>query len=151
MNDLENLLNRIEIQIPFYEANNQAISKSNVGWHIEHILLTLNGIVGALAKSDPKGYKWKFSFFKTLILTIKKIPRGKVKAPDVVQPKGNINTETLLVQLSKTRQKITVLHTMNKDNYFEHPYFGKLKTKQTISFLEIHTNHHLKIIDDILK
>lgn len=151
MNKLDQLLDKIESKIPFYEANNQAFSKSNVGWQIEHILLTLNAIIGALAKSDPKGYEWKFSFFRTLILTTKKIPRGKVKAPDAVQPKGGSNTENLLVQLSKTREKIKVLNTLNKGHYFKHPYFGKLNTKQTVNFLEIHTKHHLKIIDDILK
>ena len=43
------------------------------------------------------------------------------------------------------------LENISKDHYFEHPFFGKIKRKETIRFLEIHTNHHLKIIDDILK
>jgi len=43
------------------------------------------------------------------------------------------------------------LKTLPKDRYFEHPFFGKLKLKQTINFLEIHTMHHLDIIEDIKK
>ena len=151
MNKLDQLLNKIEGKIPFFETNNQAVSKSNIGWQIEHIFMTLNVIIDALAKSDPKCYKWTFSFFRTIILTTKIIPRGRAKAPDVVQPAGHINTETLMTQLSETSEKIKVLNTLNKSNYFEHPYFGKLNSRQTVNFLEIHTKHHLKIIDDILK
>ena len=118
MSGLENLLNRIETKIPFYESSNHSVSKSNVGWHIEHILLTINKVSGAIAKSDPNTYSWKFSFSRLLIMTIKKLPRGKVNAPDVVQPKEIFNTETLLTHLSKTREKIKALETINKDNYF---------------------------------
>jgi hypothetical protein len=39
---------------------------------------------------------------------------------------------------------------VSKDHFFEHPYFGKLKLKETIRFLEIHTTHHLSIIEDIV-
>ena len=35
--------------------------------------------------------------------------------------------------------------------YFRHLIFGNLNKKRTIRFLQIHTAHHLKIIQDILK
>jgi hypothetical protein len=151
MKNIENLLIRLESKISFYEVRNQAISNSTLGWQIEHILLTINRIIGAIAKSDPQEYKWNFNFFRILVLNIKKIPRGKIKAPAVVQPNGDITIETLVTHLSKTRERIKVLQSLNKNNYFEHPYFGKLNTKQTINFLEIHTKHHLEIIEDIMK
>jgi hypothetical protein len=42
------------------------------------------------------------------------------------------------------------LETISKDRYFTHPFFGDLTLNQTINFLEIHTKHHLEIIEDII-
>ena len=149
-NKLESLLNQLEFFIPSSESINLQVSQSTVGWQIEHSLLTINGIVSALQKSNPKDYNWKFSLMKLIILTTKKIPRGKAKAPKVVVPKGLINNDDLQEHLSKTRDAIKVLEMVSKDQFFEHPYFGKLKLKETIRFLEIHTDHHLNIIEDIV-
>ena len=151
MNPLATLLNELETKIPQFDKTNQEISKSDVGWHIEHTLLTIIGIINLLSASNPKDYKWKFNFIRIVVLTTKKIPRGRAKAPEVVQPKGNYGVESLTAHLLVTKQKIETLHSMDKANFFIHPYFGKLKLKETINFLEIHTNHHLTIINDILK
>ena len=53
--------------------------------------------------------------------------------------------------LKNTYQAITYLKDCEANQYFMHPFFGQLNKKQTIKFLEIHTEHHLKIIRDILK
>lgn len=65
-------------------------------------------------------------------------------------PKGNIDQAKLEALLSDTRNKCNQLAFLPANKFFEHPYFGKLKLKQTITFLEIHTNHHLEIIQDIV-
>ena len=149
-NSLEILLNELEAHLSNHEAMNLKVSQSTVGWQIEHTLLTINGIVGAVQQSNPKDYKWKFSFIKIIILATKKIPRGKAKAPKIVVPKADIPFADLQQHLAKARETIKGLETVSKDHFFEHPYFGKLKLKETIRFLEIHTNHHLKIIRDII-
>lgn len=150
MNKLDNLLNLLESNVSHHETLNQKVSQASIGWHIEHSLLTLNGITNFLIKSNPTDYKWKFNFIRIVVMTMKKFPRGKAKAPEVVQPKGNIDKNSLLTHISVTRNKINELKTLSKDRYFEHPFFGKLKLKQTINFLEIHTKHHLDIIEDII-
>jgi hypothetical protein len=121
-----------------------------VGWHIEHSLLTLNGIANSLIQSNPTAYKWKFNFIRIVVLTTKKIPRGRAKSPEIVMPKGSIDQPKLTALLTETRSNCKELSFLQADKYFEHPFFGKLKLKQTISFLEIHTNHHLEIIRDIV-
>ena len=150
MNKLDILLNQLETKIPHHEKLNQKASHASIGWHIEHSLLTLNGITDFLIKSNPNDYKWKFNFIRIVVLTMGKIPRGRAKSPEVVQPKENIDKNSLLIHIIETRNKINELKTLSKDRYFEHPFFGKLKLQQTINFLEIHTKHHLDIIEDII-
>jgi hypothetical protein len=150
MNKLDNLLYLLETNVSHYETLNQKVSEANVGWHIEHSLLSLNVVTNLLIKSNPNDYTWKFNFIRLVVLTMKKIPRGKAKSPEVVLPKGIIDKHSLLSHISLTRNKINELKTLSKDKYFEHPFFGKLKLKQTINFLEIHTKHHLEIIEDII-
>ena len=151
MKNLETLLDLFESRIPLFENENQAISKSNVGWHIEHSLLTLNEVTKFLTHSNPKEYRWRFNLIRILVLNRGKIPRGKAKAPKVVVPQKTIDQATLLIHLNESRKSILELKTISKDHYFEHPFFGKIKRNDTIRFLEIHTNHHLEIIEDIIK
>ncbi len=151
MNRLDKLLTQLETKIPFYETAKIEVSTGTVGWHIEHSLLTLNGITDFLIESNPEDYKWKFNFVRIIVLSMKKIPRGRAKSPEIVQPKDNIDKTHLEIHLSKTRNNIKKLEHLSRKKYFEHPFFGKLKLQQTINFLEIHTNHHLEIIEDIIK
>ena len=150
MNKINNLLNQLEAKISNGENLNPVISKGSVAWHIEHSLLTINLIINALIQSNPKNYKWKFSFIRMVVLLMKKIPRGKAKSPKVVLPHENISNESLVRHLLLTKDSIMNLESLSKDKYFTHPYFGDLKLNQTIRFLEIHTQHHLEIIEDII-
>jgi hypothetical protein len=150
MKQIDKLISKLETNIPFFDKTNPAISAGSVGWHIEHSLLTLNGIANSLIQSNPAAYKWKFNFIRIVVLTTKKIPRGRAKSPEVVMPKGSIDQAKLMALLTETRSNCKELSFLQADNFFEHPFFGKLKLKQTITFLEIHTNHHLEIIRDIV-
>lgn len=150
MNTLQQLLEQLESKIGLCELYNRNQSKGNVGWHIEHSLLTLNKVMDALMQSNPKEYKWRFNFVKIMVLTLKKIPKGSAKAPRSVVPKGTVDSAHLTAHLALTRTKINALEPVSKVAYFNHPYFGDLKRNQTLRFLEIHTQHHLAIIEDII-
>ena len=150
MKNLGNLITELENKIPKQESINQAISKSSVGWHIEHTLLTINRVIDQLKKSDPNDYKWKFSSLRILVFTISKIPRGRAQSPNSVKPGNNFTAETLKDHSGTIKEKIKELQALKPNNYFEHPYFGKLNLKPAIKFLKIHTKHHLDIINDII-
>ena len=151
MNKLDNLLDQLEANVSHYETLNQKVSKANVGWHIEHSLLVIKQITATVAQSEPKLYKSKFNVKRFVVFLTKTIPRGKAKAPKVVIPSEEITVDSLQESLKNTYQAITYLKECEANQYFMHPFFGQLNKKQTIKFLAIHTEHHLKIIRDILK
>lgn len=145
------LIKELENRIPDLEKLDPATSSSPVGWHIEHSLLTIDKIVEAVSKSDPREYKWRFNFARLLVFTINKIPRGRAKAPDSVQPKTEFTTATLKIHVAATTEKTRALNSLEANSFFIHPFFDKLNLKPTIKFLRLHTQHHLAIINDIIK
>ena len=151
MKNLDAILPELANHIADYNQSNKAISEVSVGWHIEHSLLVIKQITATVAQSEPKLYKNKFNVKRFFVFLTKTIPRGKAQAPKVVIPVDEITIETLQASLKNTYQAITYLKDCEEHQYFMHPFFGQLNKKQTIKFLAIHTEHHLKIVRDILK
>jgi hypothetical protein len=151
MKNIDAILPELANYITDHNQSNQAISEASVGWHIEHSLLVIKQITATVAQSEPKLYKSKFNMSRFFVFLSNTIPRGKAKAPKVVIPAENITLETLQESLKNTYQAVAYLKDCQEDQYFMHPFFGQLNKKQTIKFLAIHTQHHLKIIRDILK
>ena len=151
MKNLDAILPELANYITHHNQSNKAISEVSVGWHIEHSLLVIKQITSTVAQSEPKLYKYKFNISRFFVFLSKTIPRGKAKAPKVVIPVEEITIETLQESLKNTYQAIAYLKDCQEHQYFMHPFFGQLNKKQTIKLLAIHTQHHLKIIRDILK
>jgi hypothetical protein len=151
MNPLLPLLQQLENHISNFEKTNPNVSNSTVGWQIDHCLLVINGIIGQLEISDPSKYQPKWTFPKFMVFTTGKIPRGKAKAPKVVIPTQVATQEELLSKLAAAKNNVLKLDTFSENQFFNHPFFKDLNVKQTKKFLTIHTKHHLKIIQDILK
>lgn len=150
MKEITALIIALEEKVPMLQHENLKISKAKVGWHIQHSLMVINSIIDALKKSEQANYRWKFNLGRYYILFINKIPRGKGKAPKVVQPKDAFTKELLIESVALAKQNIHELRHLQKNHYFIHPYFGMLNLKPSIRFLQIHTQHHLNIINDIL-
>jgi hypothetical protein len=150
MQELHKLLNQLESDISLFDKVNLAVSSVSVGWHIEHSLKTIDQIVTACKKSNPVNYKWRFNFKRVLIIgIIKKIPRGKAKAPKIVRPDGTISSDSLQLSLQKVKENIIDWNQLEKNAHFSHPFFGDLNKKETADFLVLHTKHHYKIIKEI--
>ncbi len=150
MMKMSDLLQEIESNIAFFEVSNKRVSKSNVAWHLDHSLKVINSVATVLQKS-PADYKWNFNFKRDYFLFVKRIPRGKAKAPKAVRSFEEITATSIERQLKTARYLIKEIETLHPKTNFVHPYIGKLNLKQAYIFIEIHTQHHLKIIDDILK
>jgi len=126
------------------------ISSSNVAWHIDHSLKVIQRVCNFLIESDPKDYEWKFNKWRSIIFLTGIIPRGKAKAPRQVRPPEVISIEDVKTQLEEVHQLLKTTEKLPLKSNFDHHIFGKLHLKKTIRFLEIHTNHHIKIINDII-
>lgn len=147
---LSQYLNRFEVVMPQFETKNLKVSKSSVGWQIDHSLKVINGIIHQL-KASSNNTKPKRTLLGNFCLITRYIPRGKGKAPKVVLPPDTIKLNNLKEQLEAARIAIEDYSKINTKATFKHPYFGILNKTSTLRFLEVHTKHHLKIIEDILK
>jgi hypothetical protein len=145
------LVKKLESLITVKDIRNDSVSKSNVAWHLDHSLKVFNLVSKSLVLSNPKHYTNKFNAWRFLLFNLNYIPRGRAKAPKMVFPPNEISKELLEKQIQLAFENIEQLKTANKNAYFKHFVFGVINKKRTIRFLKLHTNHHLKIIKDILK
>ncbi|RYD80284.1 MAG: hypothetical protein EOP53_08270 [Sphingobacteriales bacterium] len=143
-------IQQLEKLLPENEKINPAVSKGSMGWHMEHTLLVINAIISTLKKSDPKDYKWRFEPKRMILFTFKRIFRGSVQAPEIVVPAKNFDLESLQKHIRITKAQIKTLENAKPNQHFQHPFLGVMNLEQTIKFLAIHTNHHIKIMKDIL-
>jgi len=144
-------LNRLESHIENHSISNPKASKGDIAWHIDHSLKVFNNVIIALQKSDPNTFKNNFSFLGKLFFTLGFFPRGKAKAPKYVTPPEVILKENLISQLQEAKTNMNSIADLDKNAYFKHPLFGHINKKRVATFLALHTNHHLKIMEDIMK
>jgi hypothetical protein len=147
---LTHLINSLEKHIEHREISNPNISKANIAWHIDHSFKVIIRVVSTLQSSDPTLYKNNFSFLGKIFFKLGFFPRGKAKAPNYVKPPEVILKEDLLSQLQEARAHIEIIPTLDENAFFKHPLFGNINKIRVSRFLELHTNHHLKIIKAIM-
>jgi len=141
---LEEMMNHSILKAP-------QVSAEGVDWHIDHSFKVISVVIKALKKSDPSTFRRKYNLLRSVIFVSGKIPRGKGKAPKSVLPPEVISKEDLFLQIKEARKQLTEMKDLHADSNFKHPYFGVLNLKMAQRFLTIHTNHHLKIIREILQ
>jgi len=143
-------INQLEDYIAKHQVKNLKVSKSTVGWQIDHSLKVINRVVNTLQSSDPSLYRNNFSFLGRFFFAFGFFPRGKAKAPKYVRPPETILENDLISQIQLAKSNIETINTLDENAFFKHPIFGNINKKRVVRFLELHTNHHLKIIKDIL-
>ena len=151
MKDLKTQLIEVENYIPKLKSINLKVSNANVAWQIDHLLRVINGITKALEQSDSEQFNSSFNLWRTVFLTLNYLPRGKAKAPKKVMPVTVISEDDLIRRLSFAKENSSKLEKLPILAHFSHPMFGDLHKKQAEKFIRIHTEHHLKIIRDILR
>lgn len=147
---MDKYINKIEQHLIHFNTENKGVSNRGVDWHLDHILRVMVSVTSQLKKSNPDDYIKTFNLKRDLIFLTKQIPTGRVQAPKHVNTLTKINKQEVLSLLEKVKINNSQYSKLPKNAYFNHPFFGHLNRKQTKRFLEVHTHHHLKIIDRIL-
>lgn len=149
-NFLDDELDRIQKYFEQRHSHNPKVSQANVAWHLDHSLKTINRISERLMASNPKDYHSKFNVQRIVVHTTGRIPRGVAQSPQSVRPPSEVQLDSLRLQLAAARKNLREISQLEAHAFFAHPVFDHLDRDQSRRFLDIHTNHHLKIIEDIL-
>ena len=136
--------------ITFSDKIKTSISEVGVDWHIDHSLKVILSVYNSLKKSKPENYMWTFNLLRRYIFSHGSIPRRKRKTSKIVVAIDKIHQNNLNAQLLKAKKVLKEIETLPPESHYEHPYFGLLNLKDSLRFMEIHTQHHLKIIRDII-
>ncbi len=130
------------------------VSRWTVGQQVEHVLKVLQVTRQVIASERPPLPRG-INLTGRLALALRWFPRGVAKSPKVVQPQGRSRTE-LAEALAAERaawRELSRQQTLltRREAIYPHPYFGGLTRAQAANFAAVHTRHHLKIVDDILR
>lgn len=87
---------------------------------------------------------------RDMVLVKGVIPRGVIKAPAAGQPTTGLSADELSTMLRKTLTRLEKAASVPEDRTADHPLLGPLTRDEVLRFTEVHTNHHLVIIDEIL-
>jgi len=148
---METKLLEITSYLDKLQEKKETVSQASVGWQINHVLSVINGVCLTLLRSKKEDYKWKFNLLKSYIFLVQKFPRGKAKAPKNTIATEQPTIEEIEKQVQNATKLLAKLNALPAKSHFNHPLFGTLHLKDSKKFLKIHTEHHLKIIRDILK
>jgi len=151
MKSIIGLIDELETKLPFIDQKKEFVSAASVGWHIEHSLLAMIKMISATEHSTPADYKWQFNIKRSFVLLTNKFPRGRARAPQAVLPGEQISITSITPLLEKAKQKAVLFETLGKDKFFHHFVFGNLRLRQARKIICIHTQHHLHIINDIIR
>ena len=151
MDKIENQLQKIESLLPHINVTNDKVSQASVGWHLEHLLLILNSSLKGLTMTNPADYHPKFGLKKFVFLNFGLIPRGKISAPKQFFPLEIPTKESIMKLINLAKDRLEATKDLPEKSFITHPFLGDFDRKTTLRFLWLHSNHHLKIIDDILK
>ena len=144
-------LQRIESYIDQRDLAATDVSTADVAWHLDHALKVMLNVYEALEASDTEEYSYAINPVRAVVFATGRIPRGVAKSPASVTPPDDIRTEDILTQLGEARDLLPKFYELEKRRYYEHFVFGKLNSRRATKFVLIHTRHHLRIIEDIVK
>lgn len=145
---------RALVRSPKLAKRNERVSGWSPAEHLDHMakvsLWALRSMAKPAKQPAPKG----ISLAGRLVLFLGWLPRGIGKAPAGVtgQPASVAEIEAALTNLESTLDALPLdALRASREAVVPHPRFGALTPPQALRLVVVHTNHHLRIIDDILR
>jgi hypothetical protein len=121
--------------------------------HLDHIVKVSESIVSRLLQMDAPA-TGGVSPLGRIILAVGRIPRGRGNAPERLRG-ARISAAELHASVVKLEGKIDLLSDVHlaetRGPIVPHPRFGGLRPGQALRFAAVHNDHHLRIIEDILR
>jgi hypothetical protein len=131
----------------------QAVSGWSAAEQLDHVLkVTASVLARALQQPEPEALPKGINLIGRIILGIGWIPRGKGRSPKSMRGEP-ATCAALQGQVTSVRQQldaVTAAHVARSAPLVPHPRFGGLSTDQALRFMVVHTEHHLKIVREIV-
>jgi hypothetical protein len=119
-----------------------------VAEHLDHTLKVTTTTLQILLKPELPVLPRGINLIGRMVLLTGWIPRGRGRSPEKLRgaqvPADQL--EAQLALLDELIERIASEPPRNASPVFRHPFFGGLTFAESLSFLTIHTEHHLKII-----
>ncbi|HET8774527.1 MAG TPA: DinB family protein [Thermoanaerobaculia bacterium] len=135
-------------------SRNERISAWCLAEQIDHVTRVTASVVEVLADPNAPALPRGVNFVGRLVLRLGWIPRGVGKTPKRLTgtPASATDLDGALARLAEAFEALPFerLHA-SRVPVIRHPKFGGLTPPQALRFLVVHTHHHLKIVDDILR
>ena len=132
-------------------------SKWSIGEHLAH-LAAANALTLSAARTLVEGGDARIvararpNLLGRLVLLLGWIPRGRGQAPVPTRPPPETDAAALRAALADNRELLLVLapeRTAAARGGLPHPALGVFDAFAWVRFTEVHTRHHLKIVDEI--
>jgi hypothetical protein len=130
------------------------ISAWCVSEHLDHALKVAQSIVRRVNQPDAEPGKRGINLIGRAVLLGGWIPRGRGKSPERL-----VGTRVAAAEIDSSIAKLE--HMMSevvidacessRKPTVPHPLFGGMTPRQALRFAVVHTNHHLRIVADILR
>lgn len=137
---------------------NTQISDWSIGQQLHHIGSVNRTVAMSLIKlvqdATDRDADRRATLTGVSVLASGYIPRGRGKAPARLRPSNDLSRGDVVNSINKSRAKVEELNVFGallktRMGRIEHPFLGYLKPSQWVRFINVHTEHHLKIVREI--
>lgn len=142
-----------------FRVKAEGVSAWDIGRHVGHVAIVVNLIAGAIEnmlENPDEGAGLEPVEMGKQLLQVGAFPRGRGKAPDMLIPQGEPVAEDIKGLLQQAKEKWDVFPKKAEEitatpATFAHFVLGNFTSAQWVRFNALHTEHHFKIMRDILE